>query len=302
MSGPEREPSPCVVWRFTDGKPGHDNQSAGLAEALERLGPTDVRVVNAAASAGGSRDVSLLPPPTLLVGAGRSTHRPLLRARAHHGGKAVVLMRPGPPADEYDLCVIPAHDKPVETPNVFVTEGALNRVQQASPKAQNTGLILLGGPSKHHDWLDREAVGQVQCIVAADPDRVWTVCDSRRTPPRTWSLIKSALPNLSHVHWQDVDTQWLATELALAPVAWVSEDSVSMLYEAITAGAAVGIIAVPRRRQSRVLNGVVSLIARGWATPFLVWCGGRALTPPPRALAEADRCAAWIKVKWLNDV
>ena len=29
--------APRVVWRFSDGKPGHDNQSLGLTDALQRL-------------------------------------------------------------------------------------------------------------------------------------------------------------------------------------------------------------------------------------------------------------------------
>ena len=31
-----------VVWRFSDGKPGHDNQSLGLVDALQRRIPIDI--------------------------------------------------------------------------------------------------------------------------------------------------------------------------------------------------------------------------------------------------------------------
>ena len=33
-----------VVWLVTDGKPGHENQSRGLAEALARATPTEIHL------------------------------------------------------------------------------------------------------------------------------------------------------------------------------------------------------------------------------------------------------------------
>ena len=46
------------------------------------------------------------------------------------------------------------------------TCGVLNTVAPAA-KGDDRGLILVGGPSRHYDWLDREVVEQVRQIVDA---------------------------------------------------------------------------------------------------------------------------------------
>ena len=74
-----------------------------------------------------------------------------------------------------------------------------------------------------------------------------------------------------------------------------------MTYEAITAGGAVGLLEVPRRRNSRVTRGVDNLIAKGWVTAFKQWEFGELLTPAPLALDEARRCADWICERFLTD-
>ena len=53
---------------------------------------------------------------------------------------------------------------------------------------------------------------------------------------------------------------WLPAQLARAGQAWATADSVSMVYEALTAGAAVGILDVPRQRASRISRDVSSFM------------------------------------------
>ena len=85
-AGPDRE-SPRVVWRFSDGKPGHDNQSLGLVDALQRR--TRIHNYDIPVQPGAGRhlllgrfpDGSLLPDPWLIIGAGHATHLPMLAAR-----------------------------------------------------------------------------------------------------------------------------------------------------------------------------------------------------------------------------
>ena len=88
-------------------------------------------------------------------------------------------------------------------------------------------------------------------------------------------------------------------ELTRVSRVWVSEDSMSMTYEAITAGAAVGLLSVPRRRNSRVTRGVENLIAKGWVTSFAQWQSGEPLSTAPLNLNEARRCADWICDRFL---
>ena len=118
--------SPHVVWRFSDGKAGHDNQSQGLAGALNRLRPVEIitldplpAVMALSALGGGQRALwRNIPAPGIVLGAGHRTHLSLLAARRMRGGKAIVLMRPSLPLCLFDLCLIPAHDAPPARPNV----------------------------------------------------------------------------------------------------------------------------------------------------------------------------------------
>jgi mitochondrial fission protein ELM1 len=55
---------------------------------------------------------------------------------------------------------------------------------------------------------------------------------------------------LTIVPFAATSPDWLPTQLARADQAWVTADSVSMVYEALTAGAAVGVLDVPRPRQA----------------------------------------------------
>ncbi len=290
----------CCIWRFRDGKPGHENQTRGLVQALAaryRLDLHDIHTVPAWRAAlwwAGRRfpPADALPDPDLIVGAGHATHVPMLAARRARGGRAVVLMKPSLPIAWFDLCLIPEHDAPPEAPNVLATRGVLNPVRPAPVKDPAQGLILLGGPSRHHDWPLDAVLEQVRAVVEGTPGVRWEVTDSRRSPPAALArLAESGLRRVTFHPWRETPPGWLAERLAQAGRVWVSEDSVSMLYEALTAGAAVGLIEVPRRSRGRVARGVDALAAEGLVLRFGAWRAGRPLEPPAQPLDEAGRCA-----------
>lgn len=291
-----------VIWRFVDAKPGHEGQSEGLANALAERFAVQVHTLAsppALRAAGywfGRRfpPASAYPDPDLLVGAGHATHLPMLAARRARGGRIVVLMRPSLPCSWFDLCLIPEHDRPDPAANVLSTRGALNRITETGPKEPGLGLILIGGPSAHYGWDEGRLAEQVRAVAAGDA-RHWRLTTSRRTPGSTVQRLRNlGLSNLEVVPAEQTGPNWLPRQLARVPVAWVTVDSVSMVYEALTAGAACGLLQVPARRASRVAHGVHRLVADGWVTPFEAWHPGGALQPPPPGFNEARRCARWI--------
>jgi hypothetical protein len=74
-----------------------------------------------------------------------------------------------------------------------------------------------------------------------------------------------------------------------------------MVYEALTSGAAVGLLTVPwRNARDRLARGVEQLVQDGLVTPFADWQQGRVLTPPAAPFDESARCAQWICRQWLN--
>lgn len=301
---------PLRVWRFSDGKAGHDNQSGGLLEALRRLrpvehhdlGPSSTTTALAAWLLGRVPSVwRELPAPDLLLGAGHQTHLSLLAARKQRGGKAVVLMRPTLPLALFDLCLIPEHDAPPVRANVLTTRGALNRIQPSTVLESERGLLLIGGPSTHFGWDNTEIYQQITAVLQAHATMQWTLTTSRRTP----ADFLQGLPvvpdgRLAVVPATATNHHWLPAQLARAHQVWVTADSVSMVYEALTAGAAVGVFAVPLKRSNRISRGLDRLIAQGWLTPFARWRQTAQLTRPTGSFAEADRCAHWIITQWFD--
>jgi len=95
---------------------------------------------------------------------------------------------------------------------------------------------------------------------------------------------------------------WLPERLATASLAWVTEDRVAMVYEALTAGCATGLISVPSRlRGSRkIRRGLDALTRDAQVTPFAAWEKGRALKVPEPPFNEAARIANWIADRWLT--
>jgi mitochondrial fission protein ELM1 len=151
--------APQFVRVLSDGRPGHENQSVGLAEAIARRSGTRVEIVRFAkgdllwrrycnAIAGEAK-------VDLLIATGHKTHLTLSLAARKLGAKSVVIMSPTWPLWFFDLCLAPQHDL---TPGrrshgrVIPTFGALNRVPEEIPAKQARGVVLIGGPSKAHGW------------------------------------------------------------------------------------------------------------------------------------------------------
>lgn len=302
---PDKTGRGLVVWRLSDGKPGHDKQSLGLAAALARLAPAethhlplDTRHRGPWAWLRGSFQAGDgLPDPNLILAAGHATHFALLAARRARGGRAVVLMRPSLPLGLFDLCLIPEHDRSPARANVILTRGALNTVVPSADHDPGRGLILIGGPSTHYRWDDRRVAGQVGEIAAAAPGVHWTLTTSRRTPASFLPAL-AAWPNLRIAQVDQTPAGWLEAELAASGPVWVSPDSVSMVYEALTAGCAVGLLDLTADPDSRVARGMAGLTAAGLVTPLAVWRAGQTLAAPAAPFDEADRCARLILARW----
>jgi mitochondrial fission protein ELM1 len=303
-SGPVRR---WTAWRFVDGKPGHDNQSQGLVEALGDLVDLDSRVIPVSDLKINALDLlrghccieSAAPTPDLLIGAGHATHLPMLACRRAHGGRIVVLMRPSLPMRWFDLCLIPEHDGVISSPHVLTTRGALNTVRPSGDRTAQ-GLILVGGPSRLYGWDTAQLVEQVGTIVKRDR-RPWLLTTSRRTPDGVFEALAAAVGDVVEIiPWDRTPAGWLSDRLAHATAAWITEDSVSMLYEALTGGLACGILPVARRRGSgRVSRGIDRLVEEAMVVTFDHWLRGRPLQAADTPLAEARRCARWIRDRWL---
>ena len=288
---------PLIIWLISDGKPGHENQSLGLAEALGRRMPCQIHRISIAGKSGligrirrACADSAAFPAPDLILAAGHATHPALLWLSHKHRAKSIVLMKPSLPISWFDLCIAPAHDFPMACtrPNLILTRGALNRVTPGEGERSGK-LILLGGPSKSHGW-NGEAM--LDMLALATDRGGWELTDSRRTPEGFLDQVREKLPGITAISHTETPPGWVPEKLRMAKEVWVTEDSVSMIYEALTSGARVGLLPVPRMtKNSRVLRGIDGLLADGYLTPFARWAETQRITRPPDTLCEAERCA-----------
>jgi mitochondrial fission protein ELM1 len=294
-----------IIWRFTDGRAGHDGQSLGLVRALQARAAVsvfDVQIRHGAEGfwlwlSGRYPCGAELPPPDLLVGAGHRTHFHLLAARRRWGGRIILCMKPSLPLAWFDLCLIPEHDASPRRSNVLVTVGPLGCVRRGDRHDPETGLIVLGGPSRHFHWDDHGLLQQVEALIRARPRRRWLLSTSPRTPVSLARRL-AGRRDFDYLPYPSTDRDALAEHMAGAGEVWVSEDSVSLLYEALSSGARVGVLQVPRRALGRVAAGVDALRQRGWLAAPGRWQTGGGVTP---LLDEAGRCADWVRQRWLND-
>lgn len=254
-----------VVWRLLDGKPGHENQTLGFVGALKRRCPSlsifDINVSGRwsgvfAWLTGRFSSGRGMPRPDLLIGAGHTTHFSLLAARSIYGGRVIVLMRPSLPMRLFDLCVIPEHDGINEQPGVFVSKGVLNSLTSEGTHRDDQCLMLVGGPSSHYGWSDESLLKQVKQVVKASPQMHFILTTSRRTPSSFCSMVRSAtLPNLMLVPYEETPPGWVAKTLSESKAAWVTADSVSMVYEALSSGVSVAVFDVPIKREGESCRG-----------------------------------------------
>jgi uncharacterized protein len=162
----------------------------------------------------------------------------------------------------------------------------------------NRGLLLIGGVSNHFEW-DGDAIQvQIKSIVARTPEVNWTLTTSRRTPKDFLAQLPTA-PNLTVIPHTATAPDWLPEQLARSGTVWVTPDSASMVYEALTAGAEVGVFDLPVNPKSRIGWAIAHLADGQRITRFVNWCAHGKLLPNLHPLAEADRCANWI-LEWLK--
>ena len=298
-----RNPQSVVIWCLLDGRAGHENQTLGLAEALARC--TTASVIRIPLDRG-FRGIGAFTPwttpfltqqpePDLVIGAGHRSHIPLLMAVRQFGGKSIVLMRPSLPLRFFDICVISDSDHAVcGADHVIRTKGVLNRIQPATKRDSGQGLILVGGPSKHFDWSDQQVFEQTAAIVRRTSDIRWRVVTSRRTPVSYLKLCTKQSLQAEMICPDDVDSLWLPTIIAQSEYTWVTQDSMSMTFEALTAGCRVGVIELSCRTRNRVTTRALRLANSGDVTSWSDWSVSEQLKLPRTNYQEADRCAAMI--------
>ncbi|GAA5443112.1 hypothetical protein Misp06_01288 [Microbulbifer sp. NBRC 101763] len=256
-----------TIWCFLDGNRAHEKQSAALITGLRSSFVGQVRSFDISTSIAASNilfgtagEIPKLPKPDFLIGTGRRSRLPMLAARHRFGGRAVAINLPQLPFRWFDFSIVPEHDRPPPLDNVILSQGALTGPLPQGSKKSGRGLILLGGPSSHYLWDDSSLHHQVDQLL--QQPLKWQLSNSRRTPEST--ITSLLVDNVQMVDWRTCSPMWLQEEMAAAEQIWVSEDSISMLFESLQSSAQVGVIRVPSRaRSNKVRAAVQRLVDQG---------------------------------------
>ncbi len=297
----------CII---SDSKNGHLSQTRGLAQALiERasiLAPqSEHRCIE--------WDVSKMPfwekffykgetstSLDLVLCAGHSTHLAALSLARKAKCLCMVCMRPSLPIFLFDLVLMPQHDLKVcqsAKGRIFLSKGALNSIKPSPNIDKKHSLLLIGGPSKEYGWDSEMLINQIGHI-ARQTQHPMLLTTSRRTPKDFIADIARSSPSIRIEPVERTPQGWIAKQLAASKDIWVTQDSVSMVYEALSSGAPVGILDMPRldKRKgkiSRITRGLHQLLQENRVSRFSQWAKNHQL-PAAQALNESGRAADYI--------
>ena len=250
-----------VIWRFTDGKAGHDKQSLALVESL--MNQTKCRLFDF--NVQGQRNPILniifknyklpegITKPDIAIGAGHKTHLHLLAIKRCFNAKIVVIMKPSIPLIFFDLCIIPKHDGIKNGPNIINTQSSLVKFNSNLKKKENTGLILIGGPSKHYFWDSKTVLEEIYKISKKFKFRKLLLSTSRRTPFDFLDQLNELnIPDIKVYEYSKIKSDWLDKHINKVKNIWVTNDSYSMVTEALASGADVDIIGLKVKQDSKL--------------------------------------------------
>jgi len=311
-------PIPLKIALFVDGSPGHEKQTRGIVKALQEQHPVDTKEIcikhlpfvqdvlswfkyllglDIAQSA--FRDHF-----DLVIGAGTHTHIPMLVYKRHTGVMTCTCMAPSPLLRKnFDICFVPQHDGIKERGNIFLTVGPPNCSVAEMNHDTQKALILIGGtdPKSHH-WDSFEIGAFVKELISREISKDWIISSSPRTPAETISLIEkiaSQFYNVSFFKYQDTESGWVERQYNRNKTVWVTADSMSMVYEALSAGCHVGILPVVwKKKNNKFKRSEKYLLDRGLVVSFASWREGNLSWRQGKPLAEAQRCADEILRVW----
>ncbi len=288
-----------LIWGITDGSAGMVSQVRGVGELLaEKIrGECVLKSVRRrkpfcwlpgcfyfGALQQVTRDSdTLLPPyPDVIISSGRRSVAFALAIKKASGGKTklIHLQNPRIRPRYFDLVVAMEHDN-LQGDNVISTFAALHHITHKkladacavyAPKLAESkvprALILMGGTT-HTYTLSKQKMQQVAAQIATFVEqhtgRVW-ISTSRRTGAENTAALKAALGALDNVeiYAGEGENPYLSW-LACADVIIITNDSVSMMSEAMFTGKPIYILPLPEHVNTKPANFAKLLVSRGFA-------------------------------------
>ena len=269
-----------ILLILSDGKPGHVNQSVAFAKLLDL--PFEVRRVSfcnrlyKALSYVFSRlgfsapwlykvDGDI-PSCSVVVSAGSETYyanRVLARSL---GVSSVAIMLPRGYRYDFDLIVAQRHDGPPARDNILTLPINLSYPE---PKGLVTRSgdkpcvsFVIGGSSRHFRINAAVLERQMQQVFDLFPEADFLITTSRRTSPEVEAMVDKG-PFRYKVIASRQEINPIPDFLAISDYVFVTEDSTSMISEAVSFGdSCVEVLPLVKTRKSNKIDRMITLLQK----------------------------------------
>lgn len=177
----------------------------------------------------------------MVIGAGHSTYMKVLSFKKDSQSKPLLIsvLVPSISKNKFDLICAPSHDsyKIKNTSNVIFYEGSLAKVSHVDPSI-DIGMVAIGGINKHYVFDEAHISKQIEYMLSIHPSKTWYIFNSRRTS----QLMNDKLQKIADKNKKTVIVSYDNKELnfsfddtlSSASVKLISQDSVNMVYEALS--------------------------------------------------------------------
>lgn len=221
--------------------------------------------------------------PDILITSGRKSVLAALEVKKRSLGKTFVIQLMNPRIDpkHFDLVIAPAHDGLGED-NVINIQGALHKITPAfldnhkghyDDVVQNLPspriAVLIGGTTTKSEFTDKAAfdLGKTLTHIAGSLEGSLMVTASRRTHPAQEKILRQAVKDTSHHFWDGQGENPYFDYLKNADYIVCTNDSVSMISEAL--GTQKPVFIAPIGTQGKRIEKFNSLLQeKGFVKPI----------------------------------
>ena len=206
----------------------------------------------------------------LFVGAGSTTYYALKFYARRYAKPSIALMYPKGYRKDFSVIIAGAHDRPKPRANLKISPVSLSFSRPQGlyrPQRKAVGFII-GGPNSCFEMGD-EILKQIEGVRAQFADCEFALTTSPRTPRATESALEKLGWDYSVIYSREPINP-IGDFLAQCEWVFISEDSVSMISEAVSNGSAnVAILSLKRKDAHNKFDDFISaLVSTGHARRY----------------------------------
>ena len=206
----------------------------------------------------------------LFVGAGSTSYYALKFYARRYAKPSVALMYPKGYRKDFSVIIAGAHDRPKPRANLKISPVSLSFSRPQGlywPQRKSIGFII-GGPNSCFEMGD-EILKQIEAVRAQFADCEFALTTSPRTPRATESALEKLGWDYSVIYSRELVNP-IGDFLAQCEWVFISEDSVSMISEAVSNGSAnVAILSLKRKDAHNKFDDFISaLVSTGHARRY----------------------------------